>query len=302
MKILLLGKNGQVGWEMQRSLAPLGEVLALDRHSTAYCGDLSKPEQLAQTVLAFKPDVIVNAAAHTAVDKAESEPALARCLNTDAPVALAKAAAQVGAWLVHYSTDYVFDGSGSHARQEGEGTGPLSVYGQTKLDGEQAIAASGCKHLIFRTSWVYAARGGNFAKTMLRLAQERDKLTVINNQHGAPTGADLIADVTAHALRQVKAAQNAALSGVYHLVASGETTWHGYANHVIQEGKRISPALGWKVAEVAPVPTSAFPTPATRPLNSRLSTAKLQQTFGLVLPPWQQGVNRMLAEILQKNL
>ena len=201
MKFLLFGKNGQVGWELQRSLAPLGDVLALDRHSTRYCGDLSKPQELAQTVLAYKPDIIVNAAAHTAVDKAESEPELARCLNTVAPAALAKAAAQVGAWLVHYSTDYVFDGSGSHARLEDEGTGPLSVYGQTKLDGEKAIVASGCKHLIFRTSWVYAARGGNFAKTMLRLAQERDKLTVINDQHGAPTGADLIADVTAHALR-----------------------------------------------------------------------------------------------------
>jgi dTDP-4-dehydrorhamnose reductase len=298
MKILLLGKNGQVGWELQRSLAPLGEVLALDRHSVAYCGDLSKPEQLAQTVLAYKPDVIVNAAAHTAVDKAESEPELARGLNIDAPAALAKAAAQVGAWLVHYSTDYVFDGSGTHARQEGEGTGPLSVYGQTKLDGEKAIVASGCKYLIFRTSWVYAARGGNFAKTMLRLAQDREKLTVINDQHGAPTGADLIADVTAHAIRRVLNTQNIAFSGVYHLVASGETTWYGYASHAIEAAKRISPALGWKVAEIAPVPTSAFPTPATRPLNSRLSTAKLQQAFGLVLPPWQQGVDRMLAEIL----
>ena len=298
MKILLLGKNGQVGWELQRSLAPLGDVLALERHSTAYCGDLSQPEQLAQTVLAYKPAFIVNAAAHTAVDKAESEPELARVLNTDAPAALAKAAVQVGAWLVHYSTDDVFDGSGGHARLEGEGTGPLSVYGKTKLDGEKVIVASGCKYLIFRTSWVYAARGGNFAKTMLRLAQERDKLTVINDQHGAPTGADLIADVTAHALRHVQARQDAALRGVYHLVASGETTWHGYASHVIEAAKRISPALGWKVAEIAPVPTSAFPTPAKRPLNSRLSTAKLQQTFGLVLPPWQQGVDRMLQEIL----
>jgi len=298
MKILLLGKNGQVGWELQRSLAPLGEVLALDRHSTTYCGDLSKPEELAQTVLAYKPDFIVNAGAHTAVDKAESEPELTKLLNTDAPAALAKAAAQVGAWLVHYSTDYVFDGSGTHARQEGEGTGPLSVYGQTKLDGEKAIAASGCKYLIFRTSWVYAARGGNFAKTMLRLAQERDKLTVINDQHGAPTGADLIADVTAHAMRRVLNTQNTALGGVYHLVASGETTWHGYASHVIRQAKCIKPDLPIKVAEVAPVPTSAFPTPATRPLNSRLCTAKLQQAFGLVLPPWQQGVDRMLTEIL----
>ena len=298
MKILLLGKNGQVGWELQRSLAPLGEVLALDRHSTSYCGDLSKPEQLAQTVLAYKPDFIVNAAAHTAVDKAESEPELAKVLNVDAPAALAKAAAQVGAWLVHYSTDYVFDGSGTHARQEGEGTGPLGVYGQTKFDGEKIIVASGCKYLIFRTSWVYAARGGNFAKTMLRLAQEREKLTVINDQHGAPTGADLIADVTAHALRRVLNTQNISFSGVYHLVASGEATWHGYASHVIEMAKAMKPELGWKVADIAPVPTSAFPTPAKRPLNSRLCTHKLQQAFGLVMPPWQQGVDRMLAEIL----
>ena len=298
LKILLLGKNGQVGWELQRSLAPLGEVLALDRHSTHYCGDLSKPEELAQTVLAYKPDFIINAAAHTAVDKAESEPDLARCLNTDAPAALAKAAAQVGAWLVHYSTDYVFDGSGTHARQEGEGTGPLSVYGQTKLDGEKAIVASGCKYLIFRTSWVYAARGGNFAKTMLRMAQERERLTVINDQHGAPTGADLIADVTAHAMRRVLNTQNISFSGVYHLVASGETTWHEYASHVIKQAKAMKPDLAWKVAEIAPVPTSAFSTPAMRPLNSRLCTAKLRQAFGLALPPWQQGVDRMLAETL----
>lgn len=298
LKILLLGKNGQVGWELQRSLAPLGEVLALDRHNKSYCGDLSRPERLLQTVLAYKPDFIVNAAAYTAVDKAESEPDLARCLNTDAPAALAKAAAQVGAWLVHYSTDYVFDGSGNQARQEGEGTGPLSVYGQTKLDGEKAILANGCKHLIFRTSWVYAVRGGNFAKTMLRLAQERDKLTVINDQHGTPTGADLIADVTAHVIRCVQIRQNIAFSGVYHLVASGETTWHGYASHVIEQAKVIKPDWVVKATEITPVPTSAFSTPATRPLNSRLCTTKLQQAFGLVLPPWQQGVNRMLAEIL----
>jgi dTDP-4-dehydrorhamnose reductase len=298
MKILLLGKNGQVGWELQRSLASLGEVLALDRHSPQYCGDLSKPEQLAQTVLVYKPDFIVNAAAHTAVDKAESEPELAKLVNTDATAALAKAAAQVGAWLVHYSTDYVFDGSGSHARQEGESTGPLSVYGQTKLDGEKAIVASGCKYLIFRTSWVYAARGGNFAKTMLRLAQEREKLTVINDQHGAPTGADLIADVTAHAMRHVLNTQNISFSGVYHLVASGETTWHGYASHVIEQARTINPELNWKVGDVAPVPTNEFPTPAKRPLNSRLCTNKLQLAFGLVMPPWQQGVDRMLAEIL----
>ena len=298
MKILLLGKNGQVGWELQRSLAPLGEVLALDRQSTTHCGDLSQPERLAQTVREWRPDVIVNAAAHTAVDKAESEPDVARCLNATAPAALAQAAAEVGAWLVHYSTDYVFNGQGDLPWQEGDATGPLSVYGQTKLEGEQAIAASGCKHLIFRTSWVYAARGGNFAKTMLRLAAERERLTVINDQHGAPTGADLIADVTVHAIRQVMANSAPTLAGIYHLVASGETTWHGYASHVIAQARNIQPELGLKVSDIAPVPTSAFPTPAQRPLNSRLSTHRLQQAFGLVLPPWQQGVNRMLAEIL----
>jgi dTDP-4-dehydrorhamnose reductase len=296
MKILLLGKNGQVGWELQRSLAPLGEVLALDRRSTDFCGDLSQPERLAQTVRAWRPDVIVNAAAHTAVDRAESEPELARCLNATAPAALAQAALETGAWLVHYSTDYVFNGQGDTPWQEGDATGPLSVYGQTKLEGEQAIAASGCQHLIFRTSWVYAARGGNFAKTMLRLAAERERLTVIDDQHGAPTGADLIADVTAHAIRS--ALQKPQLAGLYHLVAAGETTWHGYASHVVAQARQVQPALGLKVSDIAPVPTSAFPTPAQRPLNSRLDTRKLQQAFGLVLPPWQQGVNRMLAETL----
>ena len=297
MKILLLGQNGQVGWELQRSLAPLGEVLALDRHSADLCGDLSQPERLAGTVLAWRPDVIVNAAAHTAVDKAESEPELARCLNATAPAALAKAAAQIGALLVHYSTDYVFNGQGDSPWQEDDATGPLSVYGQTKREGEQAIAASACAHLIFRTSWVYAARGGNFAKTMLRLAAERERLTVINDQWGAPTGAELLADVTAHAVvHALLDRQN--LSGIYHLAAAGQTTWHGYASHVIAQARLLKPGLALKVNELAPVPTSAFPTPAQRPLNSRLNTLKLQQAFGVVLPAWQLGVNRMLAETL----
>jgi dTDP-4-dehydrorhamnose reductase len=295
MKILLLGKNGQVGWELQRSLSVLGELTALDRHSDP-CGDLSQPQRLLETVRALRPDVIVNAAAHTAVDKAESEPDQARTLNATAPAALAQAAAEAGAWLVHYSTDYVFDGSGSQPWQEGDATGPLGVYGQTKLEGEQAIAASGCKHLIFRTSWVYAARGGNFARTMLRLAQERERLTVIDDQQGAPTGADLIADVTAHAVRA--ALHDTQLAGLYHLVASGETSWHGYASHVIARAREMRPDLAWKVGEIAPVPTSAFPTPAQRPLNSRLNTHKLQQAFGLTLPHWQRGVDRLLAEIL----
>ncbi len=298
MKILLLGKNGQVGWELQRSLAPLGEVLALDRHSSHFCGDLSQPERLAQTVLAYRPDVIVNAAAHTAVDKAESEPDLARTLNARAPAALAQAAAQIGAWLVHYSTDYVFNGQGEKPWHETDATGPLSVYGQTKLEGEQAIVATCAKHLIFRTSWVYAARGGNFARTMLRLAAERERLTVIDDQRGAPTGADLIADITAHAIRQVMGLPEASLAGIYHLVAGGETSWHGYASHVIAQARLLKPEMGLKVTEIAPVPTSAFPTPAKRPINSRLDTRKLENGFGLVLPPWQQGVNRLLTEIL----
>lgn len=298
MKIFLLGKNGQVGWELQRSLAPLGELIALDRHSTLLRGDLSQPEKLAQTVRDVRPDVVVNAAAHTAVDKAESEPELARTLNATAPAALAQAAADVGAWLVHYSTDYVFNGEGQTPWQEGDATGPLGVYGQTKLEGEQAIAGSGCKHLIFRTSWVYAARGGNFARTMLRLAQERERLTVIDDQRGAPTGADLIADVTAHAIRQVIQTQDAHLSGVYHLVAAGETSWHGYASHAIERARQIKPDAPWQVSEIAPVPTSAFPTAARRPLNSRLNTQRLQNRFGLTLPNWQQGVDRLLAEML----
>ena len=298
MKILLLGKNGQVGWELQRSLAPLGELIALDRHSTPLCGDLSLPEALAQTVRAVRPDVIVNAAAHTAVDKAESEPDLTRTLNATAPAALAQAAAEVGAWLVPYSTDYVFNGEGQTPWQEGDATGPLGVYGQTKLEGEQAIAASGGQYLIFRTSWVFAARGGNFARTMLRLAQERERLTVIDDQRGAPTGADLIADVSAHAIRQALGAPDASLSGIYHLVAAGETSWHGYASHAIAQARQLKPDAPWKVTEITPVPTSAFPTPARRPLNSRLNTQRLQHAFGLTLPAWQNGVDRLLAEML----
>lgn len=299
MKILLLGKNGQVGWELQRSLAPLGTLVALNRHSTEAdggCGDLSQTDRLRETVQRLRPDVIVNAAAHTAVDRAENEPELARVINALAPGALAQAAQTVGALLVHYSTDYVFDGSGNAPWTENAATGPLSVYGQTKLEGERQIVAACARHLIFRTSWVFAARGGNFAKTMLRLAQERERLTVIDDQWGAPTGADLIADVTAHAIRQVlRQAQDA---GTYHLAAAGETTWNGYARFVLDTARALKPDLAFKAQEVAPVPTSAFPTPARRPLNSRLDTTRLRNTFDLTLPNWQGGVRRMLAESL----
>ena len=297
MKILLLGKDGQVGWELQRSLAPLGELVALGRHGAdGLCGDLGHLEGLVQTVRQLRPDVIVNAAAHTAVDKAESEPELARALNALAPGVLAQEAKALDALLVHYSTDYVFDGSGSVPRLETDAVAPLSVYGRTKLEGEQRIQASGCRHLIFRTSWVYAARGGNFAKTMLRLAQERESLMVIDDQWGAPTGADLIADVTAHAIRQVARCPQDA--GLYHLVAQGETTWNAYARYVLAQAQQVQPALAIQAREVRPVPSSAFPTPAQRPYNSRLDTRKLQATFGLQLPSWQQGVTRMLHEIL----
>ncbi|WP_348688812.1 dTDP-4-dehydrorhamnose reductase [Acidovorax soli] len=296
MKILLLGKNGQVGWELQRSLAPLGELVALDRHSTDFCGDLSNLQGLAETVRAVRPDVIVNAAAHTAVDKAESEPDLARTLNATAPGVLAQEAHQLGAWLVHYSTDYVFDGSGSQPWKETDAPAPLNIYGQTKLEGEQLIAKHCPKHLIFRTSWVYAARGGNFAKTMLRLGSERERLTVIDDQWGAPTGADLIADITAHAIRHL--GQHPQDAGLYHLVAGGETNWHQYAKYVLAQAQQAQAATNIKATEVAPVPTSAFPTPARRPHNSRLDTAPLQATFGLTLPHWQQGVARMLTEVL----
>jgi dTDP-4-dehydrorhamnose reductase len=214
MKILLLGKNGQVGWELQRSLAPLGDLIALDADSTELCGDFTDLGGLARTVRSVAPDVIVNAAAHTAVDKAESEPQLVRTINALAPGVLAQAAEQANAWLIHYSTDYVFDGSGDKPRLETDATAPLSVYGATKLEGEQLILQSGCQYLIFRTCWVYGARGGNFAKTMLRLARERESLSVINDQIGAPTGADLLADVTAHAIRTAQ--QRPEVSGLYH--------------------------------------------------------------------------------------
>jgi len=299
MKILLFGKNGQVGWELQRSLAPLGELIALDADSREMCGDFTDLDGLIQTIRAVAPDVIVNAAAHTAVDKAESEPELVRTINALAPAALAQEAKRCNAWLIHYSTDYVFDGSGERPWRETDSTAPLSVYGATKLEGEQLIQQTGCKHLIFRTSWVYGARGGNFAKTMLRLAQERDSLTVIDDQIGAPTGADLLADITAHAIRA--AWQQPELSGLYHLVATGETSWHGYASFVLDYARRAGIPLKVAPDAIQPVPSSAFPTPAKRPLNSRLDTAKLRSAFGLALPVWQNGVARMLAEVLDSG-
>ena len=302
MKIVLLGPDGQVGWELQRALAPLGEVTTLRRESrradgSPLCGDLAQPEALAASLRALRPDVVVNAGAYTAVDKAESEPALARSINALAPGAVAGVVAELGSWLLHFSTDYVFDGSGEQPRNETAATGPLSVYGRTKLEGEDLIRASGCQHLILRTSWVHAARGGNFARTMLRLAAERDRLTVIDDQIGAPTGADLLADTSAHMLRRAFA--DASVSGTYHAAAAGQTSWCGYARHVLAWAQLNGQLLKVGPEQVEPIPTSAYPTPATRPLNSRLDTTKLRQTFDLHLPSWQAGVERMLRESLQ---
>ena len=298
MKILLLGKNGQVGQALERALAPLagpGKLLALDRSNG---GDLSQLQDLAQTIRQLQPQVIVNAAAYTAVDKAESEPDQARLINALAPEVLAKEAQALGAWLVHYSTDYVFDGSGTRPWLETDATAPLNVYGQTKLAGERLIQAHCTRHLILRTSWVYAAQGSNFVKTMLKLAQERERLTVIDDQWGAPTGAELLADVTTTAISQICQAGNDALAGLYHLAAGGETTWHQYASDVIGRAQALRPDLPWAVQDIVPVPSSAFVTAARRPHNSRLNTAKLQAALGIHLPDWQQGVDDMLAQVL----
>lgn len=294
MKILLLGKNGQLGWELQRALAPLGEVIALDRHSTDHCGDLTNLVGIAETIQQLAPTVIVNAAAYTAVDKAESEQDLAKRLNSTAMSVIAESAEKVGALLVHYSTDYVFNGTGDTPWYESDETGALNVYGQTKCEGEQEIVRHCRRYLIFRTSWVYAAKGNNFAKVILKLASEREALSVINDQFGAPTGAELIADCTAHAV--CKALNDDNLFGIYHLVASGTTTWFDYAQFVLAQGK--DGGLQLKVKEIVPVPTEAFPTAAVRPKNSRLNNTKFQRAFGLVLPDWRPGVARMLSEII----
>jgi dTDP-4-dehydrorhamnose reductase len=239
--------------------------------------------------------VIVNAAAYTAVDRAETEPALAAAVNIHGPAVLAREAAARGAWLLHFSSDYVFDGSGDTPWREDDRTAPLSVYGLTKRDGEDAIRASGCRHLIVRTSWVYASRGANFARTMLRLAREREQLSVVDDQVGAPTGADLLADLSAHMLRAVRG--RPVLGGTYHAAAGGSTSWHGYARHAIAVARSLGQPVRVADGAIAPIPSSAYPTPARRPLNSRLDTHKLRDAFGLVLPPWQDGVERMVREV-----
>lgn len=294
--ILLTGVTGQVGFELQRALAPLGPVLALDRQSC----DLSNGAALQQKVRELRPAIIVNPAAYTAVDKAEAEPELAMTINGVAPGLLGEAAAEVGALVVHYSTDYVFDGSGTRPYTETDRPNPLSVYGRSKLAGEQALLASGARHLILRTSWVYGAFGGNFAKTMLRLAAEREQLKVVADQFGAPTSAALIADVTAQILGQYLRSGSPAgfPQGIYHLAAGGETCWHEYAATVIAAARAAGRPLKLAADGLLPIPSRDYPTPAPRPANSRLDTRHLRGTFGLELPDWRQGLAHVLQQIL----
>jgi dTDP-4-dehydrorhamnose reductase len=291
LKILLLGKDGQVGWELQRALAPLGDVVAFGRGD----GDLREPDALATTVRAVAPHWLVNAAAYTAVDRAESEPDVAQYVNATAVGALARAARDASAWLVHFSSDYVFDGSGNRPWREGDPTGPLGAYGRSKLAGEELVRASGCRHLILRTSWVYAARGTNFVRTMLRLARERDTLRVVADQIGSPTGAELIADVTAHAIRRAATAPQ--LAGTYHLAAAGEASWNAVARHTIARARERGAQVRVAADAIQAIPSAAYPQAARRPLNSRLDTTKLRAAFDLTLPPWQTGVDRVVDEL-----
>ncbi len=299
MKILLFGKNGQVGWELQRSLLPLGDLIALDRNSPELCGDLTNLKGIAGTIQKVAPNIIINAAAYTNVDKAEEEQDLACTINTEAPSILANEAKKLNAWFVHYSTDYVFDGNGNHLKKECDSTAPLNVYGKTKRDGEELISTSNCHHLIFRTSWVYGAHGNNFIRTMLRLGKERDNLKVVNDQIGTPTGAELLADITAHTVRT--ALQHPEVSGLYHLAANGCTSWHAYARLIFEQAQKLGSELKIQPNQLISIPSNEFPTLAKRPLNSRLNTQNLQTTFNINLPSWETPVRRTVTEILARN-
>ncbi len=291
MKILLLGAKGQVGWELRRALSSKGDVMACGRSEA----DLSKPDDLRSILKTAKANIIVNAAAYTAVDKAETERDLAECINHEAVAILAAHAKQSDALLIHYSTDYVFDGTKSAPYVETDPTNPISVYGATKLHGEEAVSVSGCHHIIFRTGWVYAPRGQNFVKTMLRLAQEREELSVVADQIGAPTSAALIAEVTAQTVSMP------VLSGIYHLTASGETSWHRFAQVILAEAQKRGLLLKAGPAHVKAIETSAYPTPAKRPANSRLNTDKLRTALRLALPAWEEHVQRVVAALVTES-
>jgi dTDP-4-dehydrorhamnose reductase len=293
MKILLFGSNGQLGWQLRRSLSVVGDVTALHRHSTDWCGDLAQPEALARTVRALAPDVIVNAAAYTAVDRAESEPETAFAINAAACEVLAAQAKRLGAWLVHYSTDYVFDGTGERPWTESDPTAPANVYGRSKLAGEQAVTTGAERHLVLRTSWVFDSWGQNFLKSILRAAAQRESLNVVCDQWGVPTRAALIADATAHILTRLRPE----LAGIYHLAAAGETHWHAYASLAVAHAAECGMVLKTRPDQVHAIPSSQYPVAAARPANSRLDTSRLRRTFGLHLPPWQDGVRSVVAEL-----
>jgi dTDP-4-dehydrorhamnose reductase len=298
MKILLTGRDGQLGFELVRALAPLGEVLAVGR---ADC-DLADAGALRALVRSHAPDLIVNPAAWTAVDRAESEPDLAFAINAGAPGILGEEAARLGSLVVHYSTDYVFDGAGQAPYTEADTPAPHSVYGSSKLAGERALAQACARHLILRASWVLGVHGGNFAKTMLRLAAEREVLSVVDDQVGAPTSAALLADLTAHLVRQyAREDRDAFPYGTYHVAAAGETSWYEYARFVLDAARAAGKPLRTGADGVRPVSTAAFPSAARRPANSRLDTSLFRDTFGLRLPPWQEGVREVLRHILRSE-
>ena len=296
MNILVTGGSGQVGFELQRTLSPFGAILATGRQEL----DLADSQAIERYLEQHQPDCIVNAAAYTAVDRAESEPDLAHALNAGLPATLAQYAAAKNIWLVHYSSDYVYPGTGTAPWTEESETGPLSTYGQTKLAGDQAIQASGAKHLIFRTSWVYSARGNNFMKTMLRLGAEKETLNIVNDQHGSPTPARLIAQVTALALYRVfQADQPQQYQGIYHLAPRGTTHWHEFAQAIFEAAAGQGTQLKIRPENVHGIPTRDYPTPAARPLNSRMGLDKLEQTFSLQLPEWRGQLQQTLTEYLQ---
>jgi len=296
MNILLLGKDGQVGWELQRALAPIADITAFNRQEA----DLEQPGRVREIIRELSPQIVINAAAYTAVDQAESEPERAMRINADAVAEIADETKKQNGLLIHYSTDYVFDGQKQAPYLETDFTNPLSMYGKTKRAGEMAIKESGCHHLIFRTSWVYALRGRNFVKTILRLAHEKEELRIIDDQYGAPTSAELIADITALIIWRFKDCLSGMerVSGIYHLAAAGETSWHGYATQIVSEALRLGARLKTEPENILPICASEYPLPAPRPANSRLNTKKLSDTFGVTLPDWQLFVQRVISEIL----
>lgn len=294
MKILLFGKNGQLGWELNRSLQPLGDVVALGRNNA----DFSDPDSLRKCIQQIQPDIIVNAVAYTAVDKAEDEEELATIINKTAPGVLVEEAGKLGALLVHYSTDYIFDGTKTTPYTETDIPSPVNAYGRSKLGGEQVIQASGCDYLIFRTSWVYASRGHNFLLTILRLAAQRDELSIVSDQIGSPTSARLIADTSILCMQQAVKERAAGVfsSGLYHLTASGETSWQGFAEEIIRLARNIF-RQPLKVSAIKAITTEAYPSPAQRPMNSRLQLSRLESNFAVKIPDWKQGLQMCMEDI-----